>query len=574
MTQIRGSLVGMNKVLGDGWSNSMTYQEGLEAISKKAGGSQNELKKLIPEIEGVNAVLALTGAKAKEASNDLSAMQTATGSMTDAYNRMMQEADNKWSVVHNKWQRELKKIGDLINQGSLNLADKLNELLTDRDTDIVAPGVAEKINEISTELDGLGDRESKLKLITGRMIEMRNETDKLRQEENRLKKQQPSSLQRGVEAFNAGIGMGAWATPGRTKEKELEIILDDIKINAAGRKKLEELYRQVLTATVSGSATPDGGSGAAAVRKTTEEIQKQIEILQKDVLDAEGDQQKSIAQRIVMLQEELSIRMQIADEALRATRNAYYGNDVVPAKITPKDNTLAETFKEAKTEVKSTGLEIDKINKKIEQNKKNVAIWQGEIDDEKFQKLLDSTSQLLDMAGQLTQQYREQLGLTEEQAKVIDGGLEAMSALADIASGNYFQGAAKLLEASMKLFLEVPEAINVRFEEIEENVTKVINSVEVARNVFSNLNNPDVTTALSVVKSQLNELASDAATLNKELGSAGYGRRRPGSSAIIYGDLIRQVGTLDEQIDNLTQRLLKGNISDAQRQSIEALLNR
>ena len=85
MTRIQRSIIGMNEVLGDGWADTMTYQEGLLEIEKQAGGSQNKLKDLMGRVEGVNAVLSLTGDNSKMAADDLDAMNNSFGSMETAF---------------------------------------------------------------------------------------------------------------------------------------------------------------------------------------------------------------------------------------------------------------------------------------------------------------------------------------------------------------------------------------------------------------------------------------------------------------------------------------------------------
>lgn len=130
VTQIRSSLVNLNKVLPEGWQNMYTYQEALQKVYEMAGGSQVELRKLIPDIEGINAVLGLSGEKAKTAAGHLQEFKTATGEMQTAYDRMMKEADNQWSQVHNKWMRELKQIGDASLIASTGTAQFFNAMLT------------------------------------------------------------------------------------------------------------------------------------------------------------------------------------------------------------------------------------------------------------------------------------------------------------------------------------------------------------------------------------------------------------------------------------------------------------
>ncbi len=151
MTQIRSSIINMNNALGDGWSKTMTYQEGLNKIAEMAGGSQVELKKLIPDVEGMSAVLALTGEKAKGAAEDLNETTKAAGAMETAYGRMMEEADNKWSVVHNKWMREVRELGKAMKEESGNLANFMDALLSsgaDVKEDMPIYGIADKIKAL------------------------------------------------------------------------------------------------------------------------------------------------------------------------------------------------------------------------------------------------------------------------------------------------------------------------------------------------------------------------------------------------------------------------------------------
>ena len=151
MTQIRSSIINLNKVLGDGWSDTMTYQEGLNRVAEMAGGSQNKLKQLIPDVEGVNAVLALTGEKAAGAAEDLSETAKAAGAMNKAYGTMMEEADNKWSVVHNKWIRELRALGAALKEGSGDIATFLDALLS-------RPGDSDFLSYFDNRVNGFSDR--------------------------------------------------------------------------------------------------------------------------------------------------------------------------------------------------------------------------------------------------------------------------------------------------------------------------------------------------------------------------------------------------------------------------------
>lgn len=151
MTQIRSSIINMNNVLGDGWAKTMTYQEGLNKVAEKAGGSQTALRTLIPDVEGMSAVLALTGEKAAGAADDLNETAKAAGAMETAYGRMMEEADNKWSIVHNKWTREIREIGLAMKDESGTLANFMDAILSkgaDVDPEMSIYGIPDKIKAL------------------------------------------------------------------------------------------------------------------------------------------------------------------------------------------------------------------------------------------------------------------------------------------------------------------------------------------------------------------------------------------------------------------------------------------
>ncbi len=98
MTQIRASIIGMNKVLGDGWSATMSYQEAVALVAEKAGGSNNKLKEMLGRVEGVNAVLGLTGENAATAASDLDAMTNSLGAAGDAFDEQSKGIQRRLDV--------------------------------------------------------------------------------------------------------------------------------------------------------------------------------------------------------------------------------------------------------------------------------------------------------------------------------------------------------------------------------------------------------------------------------------------------------------------------------------------
>lgn len=127
MTQIRASLIAMNEVLGDGWAEVMTYQEALIQLKEQAGGSQNQLTKMLGRVEAVNAVLGLTGKNALTAAEDLEAMNNALGATEAAAAKVVDTTANQLNVLKNNILAALEPLGTEASGVIADLAKSLNE---------------------------------------------------------------------------------------------------------------------------------------------------------------------------------------------------------------------------------------------------------------------------------------------------------------------------------------------------------------------------------------------------------------------------------------------------------------
>jgi len=112
MTQIRAAIVSMNENLGDGWSKTMTFQQGVELMSKKAGGSMNALKGMVGRVEGVNAILAMTGKNTKHAADDLESLADVAGLTGDAFDKVAESTEFQIKSLKNTLLAELAPIGE------------------------------------------------------------------------------------------------------------------------------------------------------------------------------------------------------------------------------------------------------------------------------------------------------------------------------------------------------------------------------------------------------------------------------------------------------------------------------
>lgn len=90
MTQIRASIIGLNKALGDGWADNMTYQEALKKVWSLAGESQTKLLEMVGSTEAVQAVLGGVGEKAALAQDKLDSMADSAGNVKDAFDQVDQ----------------------------------------------------------------------------------------------------------------------------------------------------------------------------------------------------------------------------------------------------------------------------------------------------------------------------------------------------------------------------------------------------------------------------------------------------------------------------------------------------
>lgn len=127
MTQIRAAIVGVSKYLGDGAYNGRTFQEALEMVRQKAGGSEAKLREMIPEMEAVNGLLGLTGQNAQEAAGHLEEMQNATGAAEAAFQEMASSAQNQLQLLQNNVTAFLRPMGESILKEVSGIASSFNE---------------------------------------------------------------------------------------------------------------------------------------------------------------------------------------------------------------------------------------------------------------------------------------------------------------------------------------------------------------------------------------------------------------------------------------------------------------
>lgn len=128
MTQIRASLISVNEKLGEGWNETMTFQEALVEVAKRAKEAGKDLQTYLGgRVEGVMAVLGLTGENARIAAADLKTYAEALGVSEEALKTMIESSLNQSKLLKNNLIAALKPLGDFLAGKSTDFAKRMNE---------------------------------------------------------------------------------------------------------------------------------------------------------------------------------------------------------------------------------------------------------------------------------------------------------------------------------------------------------------------------------------------------------------------------------------------------------------
>jgi hypothetical protein len=114
MTQIRASIMGLNKALGDGWSGTMSYQDALKKVWQNAGQSQTKLLDLVGSSEAVQAVLGGVGINADMAAIKLKGMGDSAGAAEAAFEKVQQF--RHWPALLETARGAVSKFGEEIDK--------------------------------------------------------------------------------------------------------------------------------------------------------------------------------------------------------------------------------------------------------------------------------------------------------------------------------------------------------------------------------------------------------------------------------------------------------------------------
>ncbi len=611
LTQIRQAIIALNENLGDGWSKVMTFQEGVQKLRDMAGGSDTKLKEMTGRVEGMNAVLALTGEKAKEAADDLNTMNTAVGAMQTAYETMMLEADNKWSMVHNKWKRELKDIGDYLKVVSVSFADVMNALLTDE-------------ADLGTKMPSIGGFEDKVaanKIMGKGWLDawFTAAVTTKRDTENRLRE----IFDKGNAGFNEKEGQLSellGIEDAKARAEELKKFLEQMKWESEGdlqfrymgdggeaiylsrERNWENLIKLIENAITKAEEFDTGGGGGAKPWSVSDSL-KNIEKLEGKL--GTGTVLQDVELRFKIADEQAKIN-EFAEKVRTAfekainegwdnSYNRTVGVEGANAKLKTMDGSskmISDQANKYQQQTQEIAKQLAPMKQLTAEEEKQLKAAAKKLDNqqklqaeyEKTQKLVQYTSKILDSVSQITAQYGEQLGLNEKQSEVLSRSLSAMSGIARMASGDIVGGATQLVTSALDLFLTAPEKLSEQYAKLREQIEGVIETANIANEALSNVgSNLGGIKALALLQTQITGLIDDAKRLKDELpaGNENYGRRtgtgrNNGEGTNLfrsgYAAVRTQINELEAIIEELSSRMLSSGLKPELEGAIQELL--
>ena len=154
MTKIRAAILGTANQLGDAAFKGRTFQEALQLIYDKAGGSSTKMKELLGTDEALQAALMLTGEKAKEAASDLDEVNNSAGAAEAAFKEMASSAENQMKLLGNNITATLRPLGKEILKQISSAAQSINKAFDNGNAQESLKTIGALIITVTTALAG------------------------------------------------------------------------------------------------------------------------------------------------------------------------------------------------------------------------------------------------------------------------------------------------------------------------------------------------------------------------------------------------------------------------------------
>jgi len=148
MREMRQAMVSTSKVLGDGWSKSMSLQEGFQAVTDAGGNSLTKLLEMQVPIEAINALFDLTGKNAKKAMDLTAAAFNSSGAAQKAFLKIDKIR------TYNKFLSVLRtgaiRVGVAFNKGVAPALNRVSKAMGSVLRNASFSGLTSKVNEFAT----------------------------------------------------------------------------------------------------------------------------------------------------------------------------------------------------------------------------------------------------------------------------------------------------------------------------------------------------------------------------------------------------------------------------------------
>ena len=593
----------------------------LQDLMVKTQGNVEAMATLFPNVRGLSGVFAIGAENGKQFAEQVKNIGNSFGNTENSAKTMMEAVDNKWKQVHNRWMRELKDLGDTIKLTSSGLADLFNALLTNQDDltnkapviggfqDRVAANRMLGDNKLMSYINAMSlFPSSKNKSVESRLQEIIEKAQEgFSEKENQLSK--ILGIDNAVDRAKELSEFLSAIKNERADETDIRTIGDE-SVYKLRSKNWENIISLIEDAIKKADEFDNGGGGGDDPKPkvwTASDSLKKIDELKSKL--GTGNVANEIELRFKIADEQAKINEfaeKVREAFEKAINEGWYnskfnrtvgadgtnspvssiGTDTafepiskkaqkyreetrdLTKQLAPMKQLTAEEEKQLKAESKKAGEKRDQAETEEELAKKE-------------RERLQTIYSLFSAVTQITEQYGEQLGLSEKQSDVLSKSLGAMSGIARMASGDVVGGATQLVTSALDLFITAPEKLSEQYANLREQINGVIEAANIANETLSTTGSDmGALKTLALIQAQLTGLIDDAERLNKELpgNNERYGRTTGESGTNIfrtadYNKVRDQINELNGQMDNLANRLLSGGISKEQTDSINNLLS-
>ena len=354
VTQIRSALIAMNEKLGQGWTATLSFVEGLEQMRVVAAENNETLKEAFGRVEGLSAALALTGVNAQGAKDDLEAHMDAVGAMGEAYTVMADTVTNKSKIARDIIVTMFEPLGSFLKTEFSNALDTFITLFGKAETAFqkFEKSQNKHIAILKKEKTALKEYTDALKKAKKGTIEYRVAEDEL---SNFLRDEATQSW------FDAAEGVDTYAEALRalaTRDEDIKVsqeaILDaqieeakrnfkQLVAEADGASDAVKEAQRLLNESRKAGATIAAAGGSPIIRQTVSPLgglaQKDITSELQKIADLEGERERNL--RDVNAQKKLTLQLAQDEITLLKQKRAGVGQKAPSTVVSAADGVSA-----------------------------------------------------------------------------------------------------------------------------------------------------------------------------------------------------------------------------------------